>query len=359
MHTFKVPDLLPVKDKKETPALRDKTDDEIPAVEESAPTKAKDVEIPVEGSAPTSVKDAEIPYKEPKWSMKPTSEEIVYKFEVLKSGQIIEEHENLQTKPFWIFGRLPQNDIVMEHPTISRFHAVLQYRPKIINEEDNEELEKSPEEGWYIYDLESTHGTFINKQRVPPKVYIRIRVGHMLTLGLSTRKLILYGPGEDEEPESELTVTELKDRRIKEIEAQKEKEKMQEKEREKEGISWGMADDAEEESDLSVNPYSTTTNEELFLDDPKKTLRGYFEREGHDLEYKCDEISGGSFVCKVELPLDDGNGRSIVAEVTHKGRKKDCVLQCALEACRILDRHGVLRQSHHGKFWFCFIDFAR
>lgn len=339
MDDFKVPVLPGAQVTKNAPAAGEK-----PA-EPSTPA-------PKQAPAPSVC-----PYKVPKWSKTPAADQ-KYRFEVLKSGQIIDEVKDLQQQAIWTFGRLSENDVAMAHPTISRYHAVLQYKPKPNVEIDGVENKSKPEassepeqpEGWYIYDLGSTHGTFLNKQRVPPKIYIRIRVGHMLKLGSSTRVYILQGPSEDEEPESEMTVTELREQREQQVaEAAAEKIRKAEEavERERnEGVSWGMGEDADEETDLAHNPYASTNNEDLFFDDPKKTLRGFFEREGLTLEYKCDELSQASFVCRVELPIDDSNGRPIVVEVTHKGRKKDCVVQCALEACRTLDRHGVLRQAN-------------
>ncbi|CRL05797.1 CLUMA_CG018825, isoform A [Clunio marinus] len=296
----------------------------------------------------------EIPYKIPKWNG-PCPDQS-YSFEVLKNGVIVEEVKNLQEKSFWMIGRLPSGssgvDISAAHPTISRYHAVLQY--KDTHSEDETNNEKKVESGWFIIDLDSTHGTFLNKMRIKPRIYVRVRVGHQLKFGNSTRNYILQGPPEDEESESAFTITELKEQKVqREAELrQKEndeklKQQQMEKEKEEAGVSWGFTDDAEEEPDLNENPYAKTNNEELFLDDPKKTLRGFFEREGYDLEYRCDELSPGVFICRVELPIDDEYGKSIVCEVQHKGKKKECVVQCALESCRILDRHGVLRKANH------------
>ncbi|XP_041971042.1 kanadaptin [Aricia agestis] len=287
-------------------------------------------------------------YKEPKWSgVCPDGSD--YGLEVLKSG-IIMERIDLTKKPYYVFGRQPNSDVVMAHPTISRHHAVLQY--KAFSEEGE------VPSGWYIFDLGSTHGTFLNRDRIKERQYTRVRVGHQIKFGTSTRTYIVLGPDFDCEGESELTVTEIKkrasemklerDRLIKEAIEQREKAKLEEeRKREEQGIDWGMGEDAEEEPDLAENPYASTGNEELYLDDPKKTLRGYFEREGHELVYNCEERGIGQFICKVELPIDDARGNPVIAEVIHKGKKKEAVIACALEACRILDRAGLLRQAKH------------
>lgn len=315
---FKVPTFEPkskVVTKKPKPSnenvdeLKEVSSSEIQPVVVDKESESAKCETKAEQKIPTC------PYIEPTWSTAPDSS-LVYSFEVLKGGQIVDNVNNLQSKAYWTIGKFQNNDIAMAHPTISRYHAVLQYRPNVVNTDGNESddgsdddenstkssdgTEKKPkvDKGWYLYDLNSTHGSFVNKMKVPPKTYIRIRVGYMLKFGASTRNYILQGPGFDEEAESELTITEMKELRLKKQQEQQDKLLEEERKREEEGISWGMAEDAEEETDLSHNPFAVTSNEELFLQDPKKTLRGYFEREGLNLDYKVDEVSNGTYVCR-------------------------------------------------------------
>lgn len=257
------------------------------------------------------------PYTEPTWSAAPDPEN-EYSIEMLKNGQIVETVSGLEQRPFWLIGKLPDNQIVMAHPTISRFHAVLQYRPKVdtmeagsqttVHQTDKANVDSaSPPassgipSGWYLYDLSSTHGSFVNKQKIPAKTYVRIRVGYLMTFGGSTRRLILQGPDADAEPESEFSITEMKEQKRLRAEALVEAAKQEAMRKEAEGVSWGMTEDADAETDLSINPYASTNNEELYLQDPKKTLRGYFEREGYDLDYKVEELAVASFVCKLVM----------------------------------------------------------
>lgn len=295
-------------------------------------------------------KSASIPYKEPPWgglNPPPENDKSLYTLEELKSGVIVRTHE--LSKSYQVVGRLPTCDIQLEHPSLSRYHAILQF--KAVGSSDKPA-------GFYLYDLNSTHGTFHNKNKCFPKTYYRLRVGHMIKFGGSTRQLILQGPDEDTENESELSVTELKEIAAQKARKKQEEKRLQEKqeaELESQGISWGMAEDAidEEDSESKSDEVKIATplieNDSLYLSDPKKTLRGWFEREGYDLEYDCQELSYAKFKCTVTLPVEDENGvtTDIIAEATVSGKKKEAVVSCALEACRILDRRGLLRASKH------------
>ena len=101
-----------------------------------------------------------------------------------------------------MFGRLPVCDVPLEHPSISRYHAVLQYRPTnatvstATDQEGGEEggllsFGTPNEAGFYVYDLGSTHGSFLNKNKLQPRVYYRVRVGQMVRFGGSSRLFVL------------------------------------------------------------------------------------------------------------------------------------------------------------------------
>ncbi|KAJ1381919.1 SMAD/FHA domain superfamily [Sesbania bispinosa] len=68
---------------------------------------------------PKSSQGITVPYKIPPSSATPCHE---FYLEVLKDGSIIDKL-NVCEKGAYMFGRLDLYDFVLEHPTISRFHA--------------------------------------------------------------------------------------------------------------------------------------------------------------------------------------------------------------------------------------------
>ncbi|XP_066474749.1 kanadaptin isoform X2 [Tiliqua scincoides] len=333
-----------------------------PALPPPAP-RGKEVEGAAEPAAPKPPRGpcgppppSQLCYQEPPWGGCPAEEgPCGYSLEAVKGGAVL-GGLGLVGRSWWLVGRAPSCDLSLAHPSVSRHHAVLQRRPP-------PGAGDGPEPGLYLYDLGSAHGSFLNKARVPPRTYCRVRVGHVLRFGGSSRLFVLQGPEEDQEPESEMTVTQLKELRKKQqarlektmlgddSDEEDQKKKSEEKsENSRTGdlsCSWGMVEDAEEE-ESEENPIAMEFHEDqeaFYLKDPKKALQGFFDREGEELEYEFDAQGTGTWLCRVKLPIDDASGKQLVAEAIHSGKKKEAMIQCSLEACRILDARGVLRQE--------------
>ncbi|NXU03147.1 NADAP protein, partial [Buphagus erythrorhynchus] len=108
-----------------------------------------------------------------------------------------------------------------------------------------------------------------------------------------------------------------------------------------------LGEDAEED-EVEENPIAVDfqdVQDAFYTKDPRKALQGFFDREGEELEYEYDDRGHNSWLCRIKLPVDDASGKQLVAEVLHSGKKKEAMIQCALEACRLLDARGVLRQE--------------
>ena len=141
--------------------------------------KASDNRLPVKKEE-TKTKTS-FGLEEPAWGGIAECSDPPYSLTILKDG-IVKDMVDLSKKSRYIFGRNHDCDIQIEHPSCSRYHAVLQY---CVVEKD---LRKR---GFYVYDTGSTHGTILNKVKVKPKVYNRVRVGYQLKFGGSTRLYII------------------------------------------------------------------------------------------------------------------------------------------------------------------------
>eukprot|EP01084_Bolivina_argentea_P099043 178026_1 len=68
------------------------------------------------------------------------------------------------------------SDIKLEHPSISRRHALIGH---------------GSSGNLYVMDLGSSHGTFVNKQRLSKKKREPLRDGYIIKFGASTREYIV------------------------------------------------------------------------------------------------------------------------------------------------------------------------
>lgn len=173
-------------------------------------------------NAPLSTAGA---YEKPFWSSLPKSDG--FALEVIKNGVAIEEIP-LVGREYFRIGRQPDVvDIPMEHGSISRLHAILNFH------EDG---------SLHIFDNRSANGTFVNKQRLRPQSYHKLNVGDIIKFGESTRLNVLKGPEQAIDEESEIEKLSQLRRAMKEKAARQ-------AESEDFGVTWGIQDDA-------VDPYA-------------------------------------------------------------------------------------------------------
>ncbi|CAF0714776.1 unnamed protein product [Adineta steineri] len=348
----------------------------------------------------TPIRHKNLQYNIPESSSIPPIE---YTLEVLRNGSII-DYVPLSHRPYTVFGRSPDSDVVLEHPTISRYHAIVQYKS---------EFEHGQSPGLYIYDCGSTHGTFINKKRLEPKIYVRIKIGYIIKFGQSTRLYLVQGDSTAEADNintstgDDITHEQMKQFHAKRakmlaaVRAKRENAAIEAGDTNVE-MDWGMGAEVDESApttdptpiqtiqeadkiqideenkkriaidelknrmayqqakndkevlkeimtrvdEPSEDDNSEAKKEPFYLKDPKRTLTAFFEREGAELVYDVEDHQFGSYSCTIKLPIVDEYGRSIQAECEKKHcKRKEIIQECILEACRILDDQGVLREG--------------
>ena len=88
-------------------------------------------------------------YNPPEWGAKHGMDD--YGIDVIKGGVVI-DNLDISKSGSLVFGRMePVCDVVLQHPSISRQHAVLQF-------DKHGRL--------FVRDFESTYGTWLNKQKI-------------------------------------------------------------------------------------------------------------------------------------------------------------------------------------------------
>ncbi|GAX81620.1 hypothetical protein CEUSTIGMA_g9048.t1 [Chlamydomonas eustigma] len=239
-------------------------------------------------------------YKSPAWAGAPSG--VGYTLEVLRNGTQVDSRE-VWSKDHFTFGRSTDCDIVVEHPSASRLHAVIQYNG------DTKEA--------CLWDCGSTHGTFLNKARIRSQVYVPMPVGSTFKLGQSTRIYVFNGP-QELMPEEGLSKQQR--RQLANLEYAK---KMQEKDKKVAAaqmaaavtgeMSWGMQEDAVLDlDDLLVLDWRAYTGSGNSLNDKQQKLAERIRSREYKMANLRKEIDRIQAKEKMEGGLTQGQASAVV-----------------------------------------------
>ncbi|KAF5330265.1 hypothetical protein D9758_014444 [Tetrapyrgos nigripes] len=124
-------------------------------------------------------------YNEPPEARKPS---VGWRLYVFKGDEQV-ELLHIQRQSAYLFGRdRLVADIVVEHPSCSKQHAVIQYR--FVPVKDEYGVSKGDVKP-FIIDLESTNGTHVNGETIPTSRYYELHLKDVIKFGQSTKEYIL------------------------------------------------------------------------------------------------------------------------------------------------------------------------
>jgi len=123
--------------------------------------------------------DAKVPKKD-KWR--------IYPFKGKEALDVL----YLQTQSCYLFGKDRHVcDVTMDHPSISKQHAVIQFRHVQIQDAETVDGLIKRQTKPYVMDLESTNGTMLNGTKIDAARYIELKEKDILKFGFSTREYVL------------------------------------------------------------------------------------------------------------------------------------------------------------------------
>ena len=126
-------------------------------------------------------------YHEPSEARKPSPRD-QWKLYVFKGDDIVDTVD-LSSRSCWLIGReMSVVDLAAEHPSISKQHAVIQFR---YTERRNEFGDKIGKVKPYLIDLESANGTMLNSGKIQDSRYLELRDKDMVQFGQSTREYVV------------------------------------------------------------------------------------------------------------------------------------------------------------------------
>ncbi|KAI3388844.1 hypothetical protein SNEBB_005835 [Seison nebaliae] len=173
-----------------------KEENYIPKYEEGQSSKKDDEEKPKEkpnfkpsgnlAADTNTVNGIVIKYNEPQEAMKPIKRWRLY---VYRKEEELPYYQIHRKSAYFISQWRSLADIPVEHPSVSKQHAVIQFR--CMDYRRKKDGKRSKRILPYLIDLDSTNGTYLNGEKIEPQRFYELRESDSIRFAYSSREFVL------------------------------------------------------------------------------------------------------------------------------------------------------------------------